>query len=825
MEKNWLIRTTKLKILGPASRDKIIELVEKGSLAFEDEICVGNGFWFSIKEKEFLKRYLFDQEVQNFNPISEAEVVFGGPDSPSINDCINFPVKGNVVADAAKKILTEHFDRKTSQDVTQLTNLADFFKVADVHKKLKHDQGPPNNIFKATPKTDENELTMEEEEELVIYPAGVDQEFPSIVSQSLGAAQDEILSTPSDGSGMILQLSPDKIRVEMKNNQKPMDGFEVDVGVLLANKKNGHSSNPEEQLAGQSIALDDEDKDEDSLFPSMDDLEFPSQENIEAVKRGEKLPTVAKEKVQEILIDLKKTKPVEKIIIKEEGIKPPVSPAKTVDKKVKKSVSKTVSKKKKGKPHKSRGGNRRNSTTSSSTSKLLVIVVTAIILLYCLFQFTDIIAKEIRPLEVGKKLLDFPPLINSEIVISSQMNPGGFRLEEFDGEIPSFDCQKINDFYYRLKILLYPGIDKWMRKNSMSKICPLAKSEFLALFDYRSKKMTSVGELEKYLKSFKIDELQIKKILEIYSAKKEILRQEEYVDSFINSVQHFVKAQEIETEKVVYFDKHLELMSQKYPDTIISSYFKMLTYWQVGNTYQVKRVMSDVVSTGFIQLVLKNPVSPFLDQNKMKGYVNSIVGLMRILEADFGNKIEYQMMLNYLSLTYDTLEFYELKKRNNCDWNISQIWEKSKSVNFGLTYFAFWGSLLLSFDQSLAHDYINQSLSVENLKKIDRNSLWFLAFFKVDDLKINQMMADRIAKELLTDQDEVDEQTVINFLQNQVVVKRLIREDSKYAKLSLELEIEFYKKLLSKGRSVEYAIYQLLRRNQIKNEYLWWWVL
>jgi len=77
----------------------------------------------------------------------------------------------------------------------------------------------------------------------------------------------------------------------------------------------------------------------------------------------------------------------------------------------------------------------------------------------------------------------------------------------------------------------------------------------------------------------------------------------------------------------------------------------------------------------------------------------------------------------------------------------------------------------------------------------------------------------------LTDQDEVDEQTVINFLQNQVVVKRLIREDSKYAKLSLELEIEFYKKLLSKGRSVEYAIYQLLRRNQIKNEYLWWWVL
>ncbi|OFZ23872.1 MAG: hypothetical protein A2202_02355 [Bdellovibrionales bacterium RIFOXYA1_FULL_36_14] len=823
MEKNWLIRTTNLKILGPASREKIIELVEKGSLAFEDEICIGNGFWFSIKEKEYLKKYLFDQEVQNFNPISEADVILGSPGSPSINDCLNFSVKGNIVADAAKKILSEHFDRKTSGDVTQLTNLVDFFKEAQVNKQLKNDQ-TATVIAKQPKKIEDNELIMEEEEELVIYPDGEDQEFPSIVALTVTKGQDEIFSTPSDGSGMILQLSPDKIKVEMKNHQRPEDGFEVDVGVLLANKKLGKLANKDEQPLGANLVQEDEERDEDALYPAPDDLEFPSQENIEAVKRGERLPTVAKKKAQEILVDLSKPKSLEKISSKEEVVKLPSSPVHALDKKVKKSASPTITKKKKSSTPHTVGKNRRNSTGSSPTSKVLVITVTALILLYCLFQFTDVIAKEVKPIQVGKKLLDFPPLINNDIVISTQMNPGGFKLEKFEGEIPLLDCQKINDFYYQLKILLYPGIYDWMSKNSISRLCPLATNETLALFEYREKKIADVEELGKYLKGFKFDELQIKKIMEIYSIKKEILLQAEYVDQFIDIIEKFLKDRDA-NEKDASFDHNLELLSKKFPDTAISSYLKMLAYWKFGNIHQVKQVMSDFVSVSFMQLVLKNPVTPFLNQLKMKSYVNSIIELMRILEADLGNKIEYQIMLNYFSLTYDTLEFYELKKRNNCDWTLSQIWEKSKSVNFGFKYFSLWGSLLLTFEQSLANDYVNKNLSEESVKKIDYRSLWFLSSFEIEDLKISQAIADKIVSQLLTSQDEVDELTLTYFLQNQVVVKSLVRENSKYLKSSIDLEIEYYKHLLLTGRSVEYAIYQLLRRNQIKNEYLWWWIL
>lgn len=71
-DKNWLIRTKNNQILGPATKQKVIELIQKGSLTGEDEVTSGNGYWFWIKEKELLEKYVFGETVQCFNPISEA---------------------------------------------------------------------------------------------------------------------------------------------------------------------------------------------------------------------------------------------------------------------------------------------------------------------------------------------------------------------------------------------------------------------------------------------------------------------------------------------------------------------------------------------------------------------------------------------------------------------------------------------------------------------------------------------------------------------------------------------------------------------------------
>ncbi len=70
--KNWLIRTKTNYILGPISRDKLLELIQSGSLTDEDELCSGNGFWFYYREKDLLNYHLVGDHKQNFNPVSEA---------------------------------------------------------------------------------------------------------------------------------------------------------------------------------------------------------------------------------------------------------------------------------------------------------------------------------------------------------------------------------------------------------------------------------------------------------------------------------------------------------------------------------------------------------------------------------------------------------------------------------------------------------------------------------------------------------------------------------------------------------------------------------
>lgn len=87
MEKNWLIRTKSNHILGPVSKEKVLELYRNGTIKPDDEICSGNGYWFFIREEELVDKYLLGSEVQSFNPISEAkDVLTAGEERPTQKD-------------------------------------------------------------------------------------------------------------------------------------------------------------------------------------------------------------------------------------------------------------------------------------------------------------------------------------------------------------------------------------------------------------------------------------------------------------------------------------------------------------------------------------------------------------------------------------------------------------------------------------------------------------------------------------------------------------------------------------------------------------------
>jgi hypothetical protein len=89
MERNWLIRTTQNQILGPVAKSKVLEFIEKGALGNDDEVASGNGYWFSLKEKDLVDKYLYGDIPQGYNPISESKSVLSKRENPEKTTSIN----------------------------------------------------------------------------------------------------------------------------------------------------------------------------------------------------------------------------------------------------------------------------------------------------------------------------------------------------------------------------------------------------------------------------------------------------------------------------------------------------------------------------------------------------------------------------------------------------------------------------------------------------------------------------------------------------------------------------------------------------------------
>ena len=71
MMKNWLVRTFDKKILGPISREKLLELLRDNKLSESDEVCSGNHYWVYIKEKDLLAKMLDAPEILGADDIAQ----------------------------------------------------------------------------------------------------------------------------------------------------------------------------------------------------------------------------------------------------------------------------------------------------------------------------------------------------------------------------------------------------------------------------------------------------------------------------------------------------------------------------------------------------------------------------------------------------------------------------------------------------------------------------------------------------------------------------------------------------------------------------------
>ena len=169
MEKNWLIRTQTHKILGPVSKAKILELVQKRSLADEDEVCPGNGHWFFIREKELVEQYLFGDLPSRFNPVSEAPKNISGHDENWIDAFLKQMEGGKPASRKAPQ-------NSPAADVTLVKNLN------DIKKDLAQlDEIPDEDLS----------------EDSIQIPDSSDLEYPDMGDIQVDAPQIETMSVSS----------------------------------------------------------------------------------------------------------------------------------------------------------------------------------------------------------------------------------------------------------------------------------------------------------------------------------------------------------------------------------------------------------------------------------------------------------------------------------------------------------------------------------------------------------------------------------------------------------------------------------------------------
>jgi hypothetical protein len=123
MERNWLIRTYQKQILGPVSKQKLLEFIQKGSVGFTDEVSSGNGYWFFLKEKDLVDRYLHGDIPQSFNPVSESKSVLIFRENSNKTTSLNSSPPNNRLTDNAsnKDVILPTADDLEYPDVTLIT--------------------------------------------------------------------------------------------------------------------------------------------------------------------------------------------------------------------------------------------------------------------------------------------------------------------------------------------------------------------------------------------------------------------------------------------------------------------------------------------------------------------------------------------------------------------------------------------------------------------------------------------------------------------------------------------------------------------------------
>src|SRR5690606_323752 len=177
-----------------------------------DEITSGNGYWFAIREKDLVERFLINNEKQSFNPISEAKTVL------SIAKAAEPVAKASASEDEIAPLSAEDLE------------YPDFDFQAPPEQKVNVEVKAPErreskNVAPPVLELEDPKLALEDEE-VGVSPSAEDLEEP------------ELPSAPRKAAAAVMEAPPVAAVIEPEEEEVEEVEEEVVVKKTKNNKKN-----------------------------------------------------------------------------------------------------------------------------------------------------------------------------------------------------------------------------------------------------------------------------------------------------------------------------------------------------------------------------------------------------------------------------------------------------------------------------------------------------------------------------------------------------------------------------------------------------------
>ena len=824
MEKNWLIRTSRFQILGPVSREKIIELIKKGSLKINDEICSGNGYWFHIRDSDAMNSFLYDFETQNFNNISEAMDVLSGnkgqirSNANVLEDTVIQDLKGLIKSPVLEQAPEYNEDIKLpgQNDLDfplsgQNSNLVDDIKLPDNKDLAFPDIGNSGSLDVEKRKTQITQPVFTEEGDVI--PAKDDLAFPEISSskniedgKDMKSTEEEEVLLPNQSD-----LEFPSIEALSKDNQNEDSGAFVKINTgdheevtfgdnnlsSTGEKKENVRSNLKTSgtaildLGGMKIGED--------IKENLEVDEKPLKKHHEKIDRSERLKRQL-EKGRKSLSE------------QEERIR-----ENNTQFKLKKKRSIGVASKQK------------------SDSYLFFFLTVLVVLLFAIGYYYWKILEKPLPTFVSnifiekaysqeidnsqynnlkkKRFLKYQPLKTKYSFIYFDIDLWGWRFYKIEN-VKFEKCIKPEDsFDFSLTILfLYKSkkiaqyekcIKEFLRNNdddfveTISKLM-VQKSTFdkEAIYEIAMKNIKSQN---------------LKKIIKKYKGKK-INERHNKVINLYKDIFLYNKKQDVNTQKTI--------LSQEGKPLKVNLLLAALAL-KFGNQGASNRIVKEIIQTDPEKELFVSYEFLMSLENEKESYYNYIFSILKYIEKNLRDRELVKLFISYIRyLTGISINGAVY------DYSSAELLKILSSPVKGWLYFGHLFQLLNEkMSQREVTDIFNRILS-----PFDNSNF---SSYRLDGVQrmysIKKNIRSLINKDLQTDLNNLNtdygKYLLLKLARNEILKKELVERNKWLKKANFQYERMFFKSLINNNKGISFSMYNLIKLGDKNNDFLWWFLL